>query len=134
MATSQTRTRARTPAKPRKAPQRGQNGRFKPRAKAAKSGRTTALGVAAGLGALAAGAAAALRFGLFDRLRPVGNAEHPAPDLAADRPHPSFETRAADAFRPDPTAPVTAAERDGLRPAPTLPIGAGADTRSETLQ
>jgi len=117
----------------RKAPKRGNNGRFKPRAKANTQGRTTAIGVAAGLGAVAAGIAAALRFGLFDRLRPAGNAEHPAPDLAPDTPHPGPDARAPEAFRPDPTAPVTAAEREALRPA-LVPTGFTEEKHSDTLQ
>jgi len=121
-------------ATPRKAPKRANNGRFKPRAKAANSGRTTAIGVAAGLGALAAGVAAALRFGLLDRLRAVGTAEHPAPDLAPNQPHPGPDARAPEAFRPDPTAPVTAAEREGLRPPPPVPTGFTEEKHAETLQ
>ncbi|MEP9400690.1 hypothetical protein [Sphingomonas sp. VNH70] len=53
---------------------------------------------------------------LARRAKP-GNAEHPAPDLALDKPHPGPTDRAPDAFRPDPTAPVPASEREGLRPA-----------------
>jgi hypothetical protein len=49
---------------------------------------------------------------------------HAAPDLALDQPRPSENNRAPAAFRPDPTAPVSAAERESLRPAtgpvPTL--------------
>ena len=56
-----------------------------------------------------------------------GNAEHPAPDLALDKPHNDGSQRAPEAFRPDPTAPVPESERDGLRPAtgpaPTLVRG-----------
>lgn len=122
-----------TRAKPRKAPKRGNNGRFKPRAKANTQSRTTAIGVAAGLGAIAAGVAAALRFGLFDRLRPAATAEHPAPDLALDKPHPGPADRAPEAFRPDPTAPVTAAEREAFRPA-LVPTGFTEEKRSDTLR
>lgn len=43
-------------------------------------------------------------------------AEHEATDLAADEPVTKF-SRAPDAFRPDPTAVPTAAEREALRPA-----------------
>lgn len=57
----------------------------------------------------------------------AGNAEHSAPDLALDKPHPGPKDRAPDAFRPDPTAPVPANEREGLRPAtgpgPTMVAG-----------
>lgn len=45
---------------------------------------------------------------------------HRAPDLALDQPHPGPEDRAPLAFRPDPTAPVSAADRESLRPVPTL--------------
>lgn len=61
---------------------------------------------------------------LLTRRRAVGTAEHAAPDLALDKPHPGPKDRAPDAFRPDPTAAVPASEREGLRPAtgptPTL--------------
>jgi hypothetical protein len=74
------------------------------------------------LGAVAAGIGAAIGMGLFDRFF-AGDAEHAAPDLAADAPTPGTN-RAPDAFRPDPTAPVPASEREALRPAtgpsPTL--------------
>lgn len=63
----------------------------------------------------------------------AGNAEHPAPDLALDRPHPGPDDRAPEAFRPDPTAPVPESEREGLRPAtgpaPTLVAGQPQDLR-----
>lgn len=82
----------------------------------AKSSRSTALTVGAGL-ALAAGAALV---GIFARRRQgifgTGNAEHQAPDLALDAPRPGPDDRAPDAFRPDPTAPVPASEREALRP------------------
>ena len=133
-ATPRKRSPAKAAPKPRSSARRGSNGRFAPRAKASRQRSTAAIGVAAGLGVVAAGVAAVLRFGLIDRLRPTGNAEHAAPDLALDRPHPSADSRAPDAFRPDPTAPVTAAERDGLRPAPLVPTGFTEETRSETLQ
>ncbi|HEX8375990.1 MAG TPA: hypothetical protein VF606_12515 [Geminicoccaceae bacterium] len=49
--------------------------------------------------------------------------EHVPTDLLSDAPV-TIETRAPDAFRPDPTAVPTAEEREGLRPAtgpaPTL--------------
>jgi hypothetical protein len=69
-----------------------------------------AVGVAAGLGAIAA-----IVFGFRAATRRGGGAEHAAPDLAADRTVGS--ERAPDAFRPDPTAPVPASEREALRPA-----------------
>ncbi len=56
--------------------------------------------------------------------RTPSGAEHAAPDLALDRPHPGPTDHAPEAFRPDPTAPVPESEREGLRPAtgpaPTL--------------
>ncbi|KQM28934.1 MULTISPECIES: hypothetical protein [unclassified Sphingomonas] len=42
---------------------------------------------------------------------------HAAPDLALGKDRPGPADRAPPAFRPDPTAPVTAAERESLRPA-----------------
>ncbi|KQM85988.1 hypothetical protein ASE67_08915 [Sphingomonas sp. Leaf23] len=42
---------------------------------------------------------------------------HAAPDLALGKGRPGPADRAPPAFRPDPTAPVTAAERESLRPA-----------------
>ncbi|MEG8014182.1 hypothetical protein [Sphingomonas sp. 22R3R2A-7] len=44
-------------------------------------------------------------------------AEHAAPDLALDKPRPGADDRAPEAFRPDPTAGPTKAERESLRPA-----------------
>ncbi len=67
--------------------------------------------------ALAATGVAVGLFGVLLARRRPGNAEHTAPDLALDRPHPGPNDRAPDAFRPDPTAPVPASEREGLRPA-----------------
>jgi hypothetical protein len=54
---------------------------------------------------------------IFARRGGAGSAEHPAPDLALDQPHPGPEHRAPVDFRPDPTAPVPPGERDALRPA-----------------
>lgn len=89
--------------------------------------RNRTIAAVSAVGALAAGVGAALSLGWFDRFFP-GNAEHPAPDLAADAPAPGTN-RAPDAFRPDPTAPVPASEREGLRPAtgpaPTLAANRG---------
>ena len=82
-------------------------------AQPAKSSRTGMIAAIA-VGIIAAGSAITL-FGR--RLLGPGNAEHAAPDLALDQPHPDEYRRAPDAFRPDPTAPVPASERDGLRPA-----------------
>ncbi|MDO7844507.1 hypothetical protein [Sphingomonas immobilis] len=106
---------------------RDSHGRFK----ADHSARNTAIGVAAGFGALAAGVAAAFRFGLLDRLLPAGG-EHAAPDLALDAA-PAGTNRAPDAFRPDPTAPVPASEREGLRPATTVATGFTEDRTTEAL-
>lgn len=67
-----------------------------------------------------AAAAVAIGAGIFEvarRMLAPGNAEHEAPDLAPDQPHPGPRDRAPEAFRPDPTAPVPANEREGLRPA-----------------
>ena len=80
--------------------------------------RTIAIGVAAGLGAIAAIVA-----GFAAITRRTRGAEHEAPDLDADAA-PVGSQRAPEAFRPDPTAPVPANEREALRPAtgpgPTL--------------
>lgn len=79
------------------------------------------------LGAAVLGGGAYLARRLAKRGAFAGNAEHAAPDLALDKPHPGPTDRAPDAFRPDPTAPVPASEREGLRPAtgpaPTLVAG-----------
>lgn len=93
--------------------------------------RTAAIAVTA-IGGLAAGVAAALKLGWLDRFFVApgdsGGAEHAAPDLAPDAPTPGT-TRAPEAFRPDPTAPLSAADREALRPAtgpaPTLSATAG---------
>lgn len=44
-------------------------------------------------------------------------AEHAAPDLAADKPHPTENDRAPLDFRPNMDAPMSEAEREALRPA-----------------
>lgn len=88
----------------------------KPAAKASPTGPGAgkiALGVTAGLGAIAAIMVGVLGFG---RRRTALGAEHAAPDLAADAA-PVGSQRAPDAFRPDPTAPIPASEREALRPA-----------------
>ena len=72
-----------------------------------------------GRNALAFGAAAIGLGGalLAVFLRSKGNpAEHAAPDLALDTPRPGADDRAPEAFRPDPTAVPTKAERESLRP------------------
>lgn len=87
--------------------------------------RTAAIAAAGALGALAAGLFGALKLGWLDRslAKARGNAEHPVPDLAPGAPTPGT-TRAEDAFRPDPTAPVPASEREALRPPPGRPVTA----------
>jgi hypothetical protein len=44
-------------------------------------------------------------------------AEHAAPDLAVDKPHPTENDRAPLDFRPNMDAPMSDAEREALRPA-----------------
>jgi hypothetical protein len=93
-----------------KAKQRSKTADKAHRSKRAGPGaRTIAIGVTAGLGAIAA---IAVGFSMFARR---GGGEHPAPDLAAGKVIGS--ERAPVDFRPDPTAPVPASEREGLRPA-----------------
>ncbi len=79
----------------------------KPRTAGVSTLRTVALaatGVAVGL------------FGiLLARRKPSEG--HAAPDLALGKARPGPTDRAPEAFRPDPTAPVTAADRESLRPA-----------------
>lgn len=95
------------------------------RRKAAPDHRTRNRAIAGvtAIGAIAAGIGAAFRLGWLDQLFPNKGGEHAAPDLAAGAPVPGTD-RAPDAFRPDPTAPVPAADRESLRPAagpsPTL--------------
>jgi hypothetical protein len=106
---------------------RDSHGRFK----ADHTARNAAIGVAAGLGAVAAGVAAAFRFGLLDSLLPAAG-EHTAPDLALDAA-PAGTNRAPAAFRPDPTAPVPAGEREALRPATTVSKGFSEDRTTAAL-
>ncbi|UZK70387.1 hypothetical protein OKW76_04895 [Sphingomonas sp. S1-29] len=70
----------------------------------------------ASVGALVAGIGA-VAAGFWLRNRNAASPEHAAPDLALDAPRPDGSARAPVAFRPDPTAPVSAAERESLRPA-----------------
>ncbi len=96
------------------------------------STRRTAAIAATAIGGVAAGVTAALKLGWLDRFfaapGDAAGAEHAAPDLAANAPPPGTN-RAPEAFRPDPTAPVSEAEREALRPAtgpaPTLSATAG---------
>ena len=81
------------------------------------------------IGAAAIGLGGAL---LAVFLRSKTTAEHTAPDLALDKPRPGATDRAPDAFRPDPTAIPTKAERESLRPA-TGPAPSFAADRGSTL-
>ena len=85
--------------------------------------------ITAGIAALGIGAAL---LGLFTRRPRTNPAEHAAPDLALDKPHPGPGDRAPDAFRPDPTAPVSEEMRDSLRPATGPAPGFAADRGSTT--
>jgi len=88
------------------------------RRKAAPASKSTLVPVAvAGAGIAAAGG---LLYGLWRLLSANGTVEYLAPDLGLDKPRPGPEDRASVAFRPDPTAPVSAGEREKLRPA-TMP-------------
>jgi hypothetical protein len=69
---------------------------------------------AVGAGLIAAGG---LLYGLWRRLAASGTVEYLAPDLGLDKPRPGPDDRAPVAFRPDPTAPVSAGEREKIRPA-----------------
>jgi hypothetical protein len=84
-------------------------------------------------GAAAIGLGAATLAILFARRNRPDPAEHAAPDLALDRPHPGPHDRAPDAFRPDPTAPVPPELRESLRPATGPAPGFAAD-RGTTIQ
>ncbi|MBN8808646.1 MAG: hypothetical protein J0I47_10510 [Sphingomonas sp.] len=94
--------------------------------------RNRAIGAAAVVGLGAAAVGAALRYGLLDRFFPAAEG-HEAPDLALDQPHPEPGDRVPPAFRPDPTATPTAAEREALRPPPGVATGFTEDTRVEEL-
>ncbi|WP_375421005.1 hypothetical protein [uncultured Sphingomonas sp.] len=99
-------------------------------ASAGSSAKPRNFGVAtitAGIAALGIGAAF---LGLFVRRSRTNPAEHAAPDLALDKPHPGPHDRAPDAFRPDPTAPVPEGMRDSLRPATGPAPGFAADRGS----
>lgn len=107
---------------------RGSDGRFKPD----HTTRNRAIGGATVVGLAAAAVGAALRFGLLDRFFPAKEG-HEAPDLALDA-EPAGTDRAPEAFRPDPTAIPTAAEREALRPPEGVDKGFMADdTRIEPL-
>ncbi|MHA6719150.1 hypothetical protein ACX40Y_06815 [Sphingomonas sp. RS6] len=99
---------------------------------AARSPSRTGLAAAALAGATALGALVAGVFAL--RRRSAAEPGTVPTDLTGAR-HPDGSERAIEAFRPDPTAPVPAAERDALRPAlagaaaPTLVAGQADDLR-----
>ena len=98
-----------------KAAKRDGEGRFK----ADHHVRNAAVGGAVLVGAVAAGVAAAFKFGLLDRILPAGEG-HGAEDLLLDD-HPDADHRAPAAFRPDMDAPMSKAEREALRPAKRKP-------------
>ena len=79
---------------PAKAPKRDSNGRFK----ADHHIRNAAVGGAVLVGAVAAGVAAAFKFGLLDRMLPAGEG-HGAEDLLLDD-HPDADHRAPAAVPP----------------------------------
>ena len=83
------------------------------------------IGLAA-LGTIVGAGAAA--FAAFRMMKAPGEG-HAAPDLA---PGADPVSRAPAAFRPDPQAPMTAAEREALRPA-TSPVPAPMDRESIAL-
>lgn len=91
---------------------RDSHGRFKPDHHV----RNAAFGATALVGAVAAGVAAAFKFGLLDRFLPAQEG-HSAEDLLIDEDtRPDQLRRAPEAFRPNIDAPMTAAEREALRP------------------
>lgn len=94
--------------------------------------RNLAIGAATAIGVVGAAVAGALRYGLLDRLFPASEG-HEAPDLALDADRPGADDRAPEAFRPDPTAIPTAAERESLRVPDGVDKGFTADTRSDEL-
>ena len=106
---------------------RDSNGRFTPD----HANRNRAIGGATVIGLAAAAVGAALRFGWLDRFFPAKEG-HEATDLALDAA-PAGTERAPDAFRPDPTATPTAAERESLRPPQGVNKGFGKDERIEEL-
>ena len=100
---------------------RDSHGRYK----ADHTQRNVVIGAATAIGAIATGLASAIHFGLFDRFFGPRDG-HAAPDLEVDT-HPGPNDRAPDHFRPDPTAPVSAADREALRPATGPAPGFAAD-------
>jgi len=65
--------------------------------------------------------------------RQSGREGHRAPDLSPDPPRPGPDDRAPEAFRPDPTAVPSKAEREALAPATGHAPGFAAD-RGTTVQ
>jgi hypothetical protein len=92
----------------------------KPAAKAAPArtfDTTTILSIGGALVAVGAAVAGFLARRQISAWVAPGSAEHAAPDLAVDKPHPGPEDRAPIDFRPDMDAPMSPAEREALRPA-----------------
>jgi len=87
------------------------------RKKSANSSKTNRTVTALSVGAALLTLGGAIVATLARRRGGGGSAEHSAPDLALDKPRPGPDARAPVDFRPDPTAPVSPAERDALRPA-----------------
>jgi hypothetical protein len=106
---------ARKPAA-RKAPARKPTSKATAKAKATPAPARTAHSASmAALGTLAAATLGALAYGAWKLLRRPSEGVVPT-DLLGDE-HPDGSARAIPAFRPDPTAPVPAAEREQFRPA-----------------
>jgi hypothetical protein len=99
-------------------PTRDSHGRFK----ADHHIRNRTIGAAL-IGAAALAIGTLFRGRIRAALSPAG-AEHEAPDLSLDAAQPGT-SRAPDAFRPDPSAPVSASEREGLRPPIGFPANVG---------
>ena len=117
-------------------PERDSRGRFK----TDHHVRNAAVGAAVTVGAVAAGIAAAFKFGLLDRLLPAGEG-HSAEDLLIEDDADQAELRAGKSrgrgrapadFRPDMDAPLSKADKEALRPAKGQPAAelAGADNGS----
>lgn len=116
-------TARKSPARTTRAkPERDGEGRFKPDHHV----RNAAFSATALVGAVAAGVAAAFKFGLLDRFLPKSEG-HGAEDLRLDE-RPGPDHRAPVAFRPDMTAPMSAAEKEALRPAPGRRVNTDAGT------
>ena len=121
------------PAKPKSQPKPAP--RKADRSKTDRTPSSASIGLAAGALAVLGGLAAAFRFGVFDRTIAKATRtanEHPVPDLATTKPHNDGSARAPEAFRPDPTATISAGERDAFRPV-TVPVGGNPDKHSEAV-